>query len=70
MTAKVVATDYSLTGERGQQAVANGLASAKWYASPIPRKRMKELMARKDGPALRDTALWLGLLLATRAGCG
>ena len=27
----------------------------------IPRKRMKELMARSDGPAIRDTALWLGL---------
>jgi fatty acid desaturase len=67
MTAAVVANHYSLTGERGKQAAANGLAGAKWYASPIPRKRMKELMARKDGPAIRDTALWFGLLLATGA---
>jgi fatty acid desaturase len=67
MTATVVAGDYSLTSERGKQATANGLAGAKWYASPIPRKRMKELMARKDGPAIRDTALWFGLLLAAGA---
>jgi fatty acid desaturase len=57
----LAARDYSLTGEEAKRAVANGLAGAKWYASSIPRKRMKELMARSDGPALRDTALWLGL---------
>src|SRR6476620_1000531 len=57
----LAARDYSLTGEEAQRAVANGLAGANWYASAIPRKRMKELMARSDGPALRDTALWLGL---------
>ena len=44
----LTARDYSLTGEEAQRAVANGLAGAKWYASPIPRKRMKELMARSD----------------------
>ena len=49
--------DYSLTGADGQQAVEAGLASAEWYASPIPRKRMKELMKRSDQPALRDTAV-------------
>ena len=54
--------DYSLTGADGQRAVEAGLASAAWYAVPIPRKRMKELMKRSDQPALRDTALWLGAL--------
>ena len=66
MAAQPLSTDYSLTGERSRQAIARGLAhiaGAKWYASPIPRKRMKELMARSDGPALRDTALWFGLIL-------
>ncbi len=67
MAAGSAAQDYSLLGERARHAVANGLAQvsgATWYASPIPRKRMKELMARSDGPAIRDTALWLGLILA------
>jgi len=63
----LTARDYSLTGEEAKRAVANGLAGAKWYASPIPRKRMKELMARSDGPALRDTALWLGLTVLVGA---
>jgi fatty acid desaturase len=47
-----------------------GLVAAEWYHPEVPRKRMKELMRRDDGPALRDTALWLGLLLATGAAGG
>ena len=40
--------------------MATGLASAEWYHTDIPRKQMKELMKRSDGPAIRDTAIWLG----------
>ena len=54
--------DYSLTGPEGRRAQGRGLASAQWYACPIPRKRMKELMQRKDLPALRDTAIWLAAM--------
>lgn len=54
--------DYSLVGPEGEQAEKNGLASANWYASAIPRKRLKELMQRKDGPAIRDTLIWFGAL--------
>jgi len=57
------ARDYSLTGADGRRAVERGLASAAWYRSEIPRKAMKELMQRSDGPAIRDTALWLGLMI-------
>ncbi len=55
MSARTASRDYSLLGEESERAVESGLAGAKWYASSIPRKRMKELMARTDGPALRDT---------------
>ena len=54
--------DYSLLGRDAELAVERGLAAADWYHTDVPRKRMKELMARRDGPALRDTAIWLGLL--------
>lgn len=70
MAAETRLRDYSLTGEEGRRAVANGLAQisgAQWYACSIPRKRMKELMARSDGPALWDTSLWLSLTLAVGA---
>ena len=61
------ARNYSLLGPESEAARARGLASATWYASPIPRKQMKELMRRKDGPALRDTAIWLVCLFGSGA---
>ena len=57
-------SDYSLVGERAARAVEKGLADAKWYTSPVPRDKMRELLERRDGPALRDSALWFGLLFA------
>jgi hypothetical protein len=50
--------DYSLVGKRNAQAVESGLAGADWYQCPVPRKEMKALMQRRDGPALRDTLIW------------
>src|SRR5687767_9286995 len=60
--------DYNLTGPEGRRAIEVGLASAEWYHSEVPRKVMKELMQRSDGPAIRDTALWLGFLVLSAAG--
>ena len=60
--------DYSLTGPEALRAAEKGLASATWYQSPIPRKRLKELMQRSDGPALRDTALWFFSLALSGSG--
>ena len=65
MAVKASRRDYGLLGLDARAAVENGLASARWYACPIGRKELKELMRRSDGPALRDTALWLGLLALT-----
>ena len=55
-------TDYSLVGLNATVAVEKGLAEADWYQSPVPRDTMRELLERRDGPALRDTLLWFGLL--------
>ena len=54
---------YSLTGPENQAAVDAGLAGGNWFRSAVPRKRMKELMKRSDYPAVRDTAIWIGLIL-------
>lgn len=56
--------DYSLVGADTQLATSTGLSGAEWYRTSVPRARMKELMQRSDGPALRDTALWLGSMIA------
>jgi fatty acid desaturase len=58
---------YSLTGPENQAAVAAGLAGGAWFRSAVPRPRMKELMRRSDARAVRDTAIWLGLILASGA---
>jgi fatty acid desaturase len=53
---------YSLSGPENQAAVDAGLAGGDWFRSAVPRKRMKELMRRSDGPAIRDTVIWIGLM--------
>ena len=60
--------DYDLMGESGRRAVETGLAAAQWYHTDIPRKQMKELMQRSDGPAIRDTIIWLAVLILSAAG--
>jgi Na+-transporting NADH:ubiquinone oxidoreductase subunit F len=59
------ASDYSLVGEDSALAVEQGLAEATWYASPIPKDKMRELLRRRDWPAVRDTVIWFSLLAAT-----
>ena len=57
--------DYSLIGIESDKTVEMGLADAEWYQSPIPREKMRELLERKNGPAIRDTLLWFGLILCS-----
>lgn len=56
-------SDYCLNEENSRQAVDRGLAAAKWYHTDIPRAELKALMDRRDGPAVRDTLIWFGLLI-------
>lgn len=62
--AKVARRDYSLIGKDAALAVEKGLANAPWYIPPVPREKMRELLERRDGPAIRDTLLWFFLLFA------
>ena len=57
--------DYTINKETSDRALAKGLALADWYTTDIPRAQMKQLLTRKDGPAMRDTIIWFALLLAT-----
>jgi len=67
-TSAYVKRDYSLTGPETKRAIEIGLASAEWYHSEVPRKVMKELMTRTDGPAIRDTIIWFAGLAIGAAG--
>jgi fatty acid desaturase len=60
--------DYSLAGHDSARAIETGLAAAEWYRTDVPRQQMRDLMQRSDGPAIRDTIIWLGLLVVCGAG--
>ncbi len=61
--------DYSLFGPDAKRAVESGLTAAEWYHTEVPRKVMKDLMARSDGPAIRDTIILYGSMIVL-AGVG
>jgi len=61
--------DYSLFGPDARRAVESGLTAAEWYHTDVPRKVMKDLMARSDGPAIRDTIIYYGSMILL-AGIG
>ena len=61
--------DYSMLGCDGARAVETGLAAAEWYHTDVPRKVMKDLMQRSDAPAIRDTLILYGCMIAF-AGIG
>ena len=58
----LVTRDYSIIGPERAKAQEKGLIAADWYQCPVPRKRMKELMTRKNMPAFRDTLLWFAMM--------
>lgn len=59
--------DYSLLGSDALRAEEAGLVAAEWYHTDIPRKEMKALMKREDGPAIRDTIILFGSMIAFAA---
>ena len=69
MSATPQLRDYTINAETIRRTDEAGLGSADWYKTPIPRKALKELMQRRDGPAIRDTAIWAaGLIVSGVAG--
>jgi len=33
------------------------MAEADWYQCPVPRATLRQLLERRDGPAVRDTLI-------------
>jgi fatty acid desaturase/nitrite reductase/ring-hydroxylating ferredoxin subunit len=59
--------DYGLAGPETELAIANGLADADWYHSPIDPALLRRLSERTDARAGADAVLWLVLLLGSAA---
>jgi MocE subfamily Rieske [2Fe-2S] domain protein len=64
-SAAIQINDYSLIGKDSTLAIQKGLAEATWYTSPVPREKMRELLTRRDWPAVRDTSLWFALIIGS-----
>src|ERR1022692_3238239 len=58
-------SDYSLVGKDTALAIEKGLAEARWYASPVPKDKKRELHQRRDWPAIRDTVIWFALIIGS-----
>ena len=58
----IVPRDYSIVGPERTAAFDRGLVDAQWYTSSIDREKLRLLMERRNGPAIRDTLLWFVLL--------
>ncbi len=56
-------SDYSLVGRQSVEAIEKGLADATWYMSPVPKQAMRQLLQRRDWPAIRDSIIWFGILI-------
>ncbi|KNG93077.1 fatty acid desaturase [Pseudaestuariivita atlantica] len=64
-----MARDYALTEDADRAAQAAGLASPAWFRPRVDPAILRPLMEKSDARALRDTVLWLGLMVVT-AGIG
>ena len=60
--------DYSLGGPELRRAAQRGLTGGQWYKTPVPRTRLKQLMQRKNWPGIRDSLLWLAILIGSAIG--
>jgi Na+-transporting NADH:ubiquinone oxidoreductase subunit F len=49
-------------GKDGALAVERGLAGASWYISPVPKDQIRQLLERRNWPAVRDTIAWFALI--------
>jgi Na+-transporting NADH:ubiquinone oxidoreductase subunit F len=56
---------YVINRDNSARAIELGLAEADWYQCNVPRATMRRLLERKDGPAIRDTIIWFGLILGS-----
>ena len=63
-----MAKDYTLTGSAARQAQEAGLANPAWFRPKVDPAQIRALMEKSDAIALRDTVVWLGLMVVF-AGC-
>jgi fatty acid desaturase len=58
-----MAKDYSLSGEAGRVAIELGNANPNWFRPKVDPQTIRDLMKKSDAIAIRDTVIWLGVML-------
>ena len=58
---------YDLCSPRTEECIKRGYAEAEWYRSPIAAEDMQRLLQRRNWPAVRDCAIWFGVLISAAA---
>ena len=61
-------TNYQLSVDTGRLAIENGTANPKWFRPDVDPHNIRNLMQKSDAIAIRDTAIWLGMMIVS-AGC-
>ena len=59
--------DYSIIGQGAAKAESSGLANPSWYRPKVSAADVRALMAKDDRRAIKDTVLWLGLMIVFAA---
>lgn len=58
-----MARDYALTGSEAQSAINSGLANPNWFRPAVDPKDIRALMVKSDAIAMRDTVIWIGVMI-------
>ena len=59
--------DYSIIGQGAAKAESSGLSNPSWYRPKVAAADIRALMTKDDGQAIKDTVLWLGLMIVFAA---
>jgi MocE subfamily Rieske [2Fe-2S] domain protein len=65
MVRAAVHRDYSLVGRDATLACERGLAEAAWYVPPVSTGELRQLLERRNWPAIRDITLWFALIIGS-----
>jgi len=65
MASASVHRDYSLVGADALLACERGFADAAWYVPPVSPGELRQLLERRNWPAMRDITLWFALIIGS-----
>ncbi|SDY31111.1 Fatty acid desaturase [Jannaschia faecimaris] len=56
---------YTLSAEADRRVEAEGMSGPNWFRPPVDSHAIRALMEKRDAPAIRDTVIWIGVMIVT-----